>query len=160
MNSLLVFVLAFEKAYEVNHSIWWTLQFRGVLSKWEGFFIKILESCLLALSLLRNSREDGLRQERQLSFWWKTLILIKKTSHFDRTPQYSLFPNETHRCKKLHGSQSVLKPFKWLITPLQIISTTEMYLIAPENLTSECTLDYFESRVIVLQSCVSFRRKE
>ena len=37
---------------------------------------------------------------------------------------------------------------------------TEIYLIAPDNLTLECILDYFESRVIFLQSCVSFGSKE
>ena len=58
--------------------------------------------------------------------------------------------------KNLHRSQSVLKSFKLLITPLQIIRATEIYLIAPEKLTFECILDYFESRVIFLQSCVSF----
>ena len=62
--------------------------------------------------------------------------------------------------KKLHGFQSVLKSFKLLITQLQIIKATEIYLIAPEKLTFECILDYFESRVIFLQSCVSFGRKE
>ena len=37
---------------------------------------------------------------------------------------------------------------------------TEIYLIAPEKLTFEIILDYFESRVIFLQSCVSFGRQE
>ena len=37
---------------------------------------------------------------------------------------------------------------------------TEIYLTAPEKLTFECILDYFESHVIFLQSCVSFGRKE
>ena len=38
--------------------------------------------------------------------------------------------------------------------------TTEIYIIGPEKLTFECILDYFESRVIFLQSCVSFGREE
>ena len=55
--------------------------------------------------------------------------------------------------KKLHGSLSVLKAFQWLITPFQIIRATEIYLIAPDRLTFECFLDYFESRVITAARC-------
>ena len=41
-----------------------------------------------------------------------------------------------------------------LISLLQIVKAIETYLIAPEKLTFECILDYFESRVIFLRSRV------
>ena len=46
--------------------------------------------------------------------------------------------------EKITGSQiSVLKAYKLLITPFQIIrATDEMYPIAPTKLTSVCILDY------------------
>ena len=50
---------------------------------------------------------------------------------------YSGVPNETHACKKnLHGSQSVLKAFKLLITPFQIMRVTEIYFIEQEKIDS------------------------
>ena len=54
-------------------------KYHNVLSNWE-FFIN-MGAALLALSFLHNSREDG-GKKRQLSFCWKTLILMGHHTYF------------------------------------------------------------------------------